>query len=470
MLSKTDFLWYLDAPMHLWARSHDQLEQESPSLYEQHLIAQGGQVESLAHQYLQEFILPKYEKTEFIWQGTYQDRKYQIRVDALIHDQQAKAYDLYEIKSSTSVKKDHEIDLTFQVLLLEDQLPLRDVFILHINKTYQHGGALDLAAFFTLEELSAEVEQRRETIAMAREAALAITHLPGPRPEFACTKPKACPCPSLCHPHLPEHPIYDIPYIGKKALQLREMGVAAIKDIPASFDLNNKQQVHYQAVKTNQPVIDPPAIRDSLEALRYPLYFLDYETFNPAVPLFPDYRPYEHIVFQYSLFRTKQPGAEPEHFECFLTALEDPAPKIVPHLLENLGPAGSVIVWNKAFEASRNKDLAKHCPEHTGRLLAINERLYDLMLIFRNGHYVHPDFHGSASLKAVLPILCPALGYENLQISQGEEAMLTWYRIISGQIPEAEIPEYERAMKAYCRLDTYAMIAILNRLNDLIRS
>jgi hypothetical protein len=470
MLSKTDFLWYLDAPMHLWARTHGLLEQETPSPYEQHLITQGGLVESLAHQHLQAFILPRYEPAELIWQSTYQDSQYQIRVDALIHNLNTNTYDLYEVKSSTSVKKEQQIDLTFQVLLLENQLPLRDVFILHINKSYQHRDELDLKQFFTLEELSEEVEQRRETVDMAREAALAITQLPSPRPDFACTKPKACPCPSLCHPDLPEHPIYDIPYIGKKAAQLREMGVTAIEDIPTSFNLNIKQRAHVQAVKTNKPVIDPQAIKDSLEALQYPLYFLDYETFNPAVPLFAGYQPYEHIVFQYSLFRVDQAGAEPEHFECLLTKPEDPAPEIVPQLLNNLGPLGSVIVWNKSFEASRNKDLAKHCPEGANRLLGINDRLYDLMLIFRNGHYVHPDFHGSASLKAVLPVLCPDLRYQDLEISQGEEAMLTWHKLVSGQIPEADVPQYERAMKAYCRLDTYAMIEIFSELSDLIRS
>ncbi|MFW5713515.1 MAG: DUF2779 domain-containing protein [Brevefilum sp.] len=470
MLSKTDFLWYLDAPMHLWARAHDQLEEESPSLYEQHLITQGQQVESLAYQYLEEFILPEYEQGDLIWQRTYNDGKYKIRVDALIHDQQADAYDLYEIKSSTSVKKDAEMDVAFQVLLLEELLPLRKSYLLHINKGYQHGSLLDLSKFFVLEEVSERVENRRETVDAAREEAYAITRMPSPAPDFACSKPQSCPCPDLCHPGLPERPIYDIPRIGKKAVQLREMGITAIEDIPTTFDLNIKQRKHIQAAITGQPVIDKPAVQESLEALRYPLYFLDYETFNPAVPLFRDYRPYEHIVFQYSLFVIDKPGGDAEYFECLLTEPEDPAPKIVPHLLSNLGSEGSVVVWNQVFEAYRNKDLAIHCPEYAERLLGINDRLYDLMKIFTDGHYVHPDFHGSASLKAVLPVLCPDLRYEDLKIRQGEEAMLTWYWIVSGQISEAEKPEYESAMKAYCRLDTYGMIEVLNQLRKIIRS
>lgn len=455
--------------MHLWARAHGQLEEQAPSLYEQHLMAQGQQVESLGRQFLMAFVLPEYDRAELFWQQTYQDGKYQIRVDALIHDPKDNAYDLYEIKSSTSVKKDSEIDITFQVLLLEGLLPLRKSYILHINKNYRHGASLDLEKFFIIAEVNEIIESRRDLVAAAREEAFAVSRMPSPMADFACTKPKSCPCPDLCHPELPERPIYNIPYIGKKAAELREMGVTAIEDIPASFNLNAKQHKHYQAARTNKPVIDLLTIKDSLEDLQYPLYFLDYETYNPAVPLFSGYRPYEHIVFQYSLFQIEQPGAEPKHSDCLLTDFKDPAPELVPLLLQNLGPQGSVIVWNQAFEASRNKDLARHCPEQADRLLNINQRLYDLMLIFRNGHYVHPDFHGSASLKAVLPALCPELNYEKLRISQGEEAMLAWHQIVSGQIPDKDVPGLKTAMKAYCRLDTYAMIETLKRLYELVR-
>lgn len=470
MLSKTDFLWYLNAPMHLWARTHGQIEIEGPSLYEQHLMTQGQQVEALAQHYLEGVILPKYAQAELIWQHPYNDGKFEIRVDALIHDQQAGAYDLYEVKSSTSIKKEVEMDLTFQALLIEELLPLRHTYIVHINKDYLHGDALVFEDFFTCEELSARVEKRREAVAAAREAALAVTKMDSPQPSFACTKPQSCPCPCLCHPNLPERPIYDIPYIGGKAAELREMGITAIQDIPQNFDLNSKQRKHIRAAVTGAPVIDRSAIREMLNGLQYPLYFLDYETFNPAVPLFPGYHPYEHIVFQYSLFRVKAPGETYEHFECLLTAPRDPAPELVPHLLKNLGPRGSVIIWNQAFEAHRNKDLSRHCPEYSDRLLGINDRLYDLMRIFKDGHYVHPDFHGSASLKAVLPVLCPDLRYEDLQISQGEEAMLNWFWIETGQITEKEIPNVRAAMKAYCRRDTYGMIKILDKLRENTRS
>ncbi len=466
-LSKTDLLLFLDAPMHLWAKAHNQLELKVPTPYEQHLRQQGQEVEALAKIYLESVLTPQYHQAQVLWQPAYDDGRFEIRSDALIFDSDAACYDLYEIKSSTSIHTQHVIDLTFQVLLLESILKLRHVYILHIDKTYQHGEKLDLPRFFTADELSAEVEKHREAVAACRLEALRVPGMDDPLPSFACTKPKTCPCPALCHPNLPDHPIYDIPYIGKKAAQLREMGVTAIQDIPPSFKLTPKQQKHCQSIQSGKAVVDQAAVRNSLAELTYPLHFLDYETFNPAVPLFLGYRPYEHIVFQYSLFIIQEPGATPQHFDCLLTEGGDPAQTFTTHLIDHIQEEGSVIVWNQSFEANRNLDLAAHCPQFANQLMRINERLYDLMLIFKNGWYVHPDFHGSASLKNVLPALCPELSYDDLVVSNGEEAMLTWYEIQKGRYPPEERAEIETALRKYCKLDTYGMVAIWEKIRKL---
>lgn len=466
-LSKTDFLLFLDAPMHLWAKAHGKLEEKITTPYEQHLLQQGQQIEALARVYIETVLLPQYAHAEVLWQPVYDDGRFQIRADALIFDINTGLYDLYEIKSSTTIHAEHKLDLTFQVLLLESSLKLRHAYLLHIDKTYQHRDALDLERFFITEEISQEVEKHRNDVDQWQHGALEVMEMPQPLPGFACTKPKTCPCPSLCHPGLPDHPIYDIPYIGRKARQLREIGVTDIKDIPATFNLSGKQQKHCQSVKSGQAIIDRDAIHSALAGLTFPLHFLDYETFNPAVPLFPGYHPYEHIVFQYSLFIIQDPDADPQYYDCLLTDGSDPAPVFIPNLLENIQDKGSVIVWNQSFEAHRNLDLAEHCPVYADRLMDINARLFDLMLVFKEGWYVHPDFHGSASLKSVLPVLCPNLHYDDLRISNGEEAMLTWIQIVEGKYPSEQRQEIETAMREYCKLDTFGMVAIWEKLRCL---
>ncbi len=468
MLSKTDFLTFLEAPMHLWARVHHQLREIAPTPIEQFRMEQGQKVEALAREFIENKVLEHYTEAELLWQTPFDDGKFEIRTDALIWDKSAGVYDLYEIKSSTTIHTDHVYDVTFQALLLEAIFKLRRIAIIHINNGYQMGENLNLSDFFTITDVTEKVQDLRAQVVELREMARLVSKLIDPGMDLACKNPKTCPCPDLCHPDLPDHSVFQLPYIGKKAIDLREMGIAEIKDIPDSYPLNDTQFKHVQSVKMNCPVVDLDAIERSIASLKYPLYFLDYETFNPAIPLFVGYQPYEHIVFQYSLFVISALGAEPVHFECLITCSQDPAPIIVPHLLANLAAEGSVIVWNQSFEAQRNKDLALHCPQFAERLWGINDRLFDLMRIFKDGHYVHPDFHGSASLKAVLPVICPELGYEDLAINNGEQAMLTWYQIQIGSISPDDLPQIEAQMKAYCRLDTYGMIAILEKLTKLI--
>ena len=467
MLSKSDFLIFLDSPMHLWAKAHNALATTSPSAYEKHLMQQGQMVEALAQEYLGKYVLPRYDQARIFQQATFDDGDFEIRVDALILDHDAEVYDLYEIKSSTCVRADHEYDITFQVLLLESILPLRHAYLVHIDKTYQRSGDLNLRYFFMVEDMSDVVEKRREKVQRARQAAHTVTQLPAPNPDWACTKPKTCPCPDLCHSSLPQYPIYDLPRIGKKALELRGMGVTAVQDIPASFHLNANQTKHAHAIRAGEAIIDRKAIQTSLAELTFPLYFLDYETFNPALPLFQGYRPYEHIVFQYSLHRLNTPDAPVEHMACLILDREEPAPRLVNRLVSDIGSSGSVLVWYKSAESGWNKGLAQHCPEQAEQILGINERLFDLMEIFSKGYYVHPDFHGSASLKAVLPVLCPDLAYTDLEIANGEEAMLTWFRLQQTDIPPEELTRIREDLLAYCERDTYGMVAIWDHLRLL---
>ena len=467
MLTKSDFLRFLDAPMHLWAKAHDTLEETAPMLLDQHVREQGQQVEALARQYLEEHIQANYDQAQLFWQFAYNDGRFEVRADGLVHDLTADAYDLYEIKSSTKVKTEHEVDLAFQTLLLENAFNLRSIYILHINSDYVLEDKLNLAQLFMIEEVAARIAKRREDVRQLREAAWQVTQMDAPLPEFACTNPTTCPCPSLCHPKLPDHPIYDLPRIGRKAAELRNQGIVDIRDIPPDFPLNAKQTQHVQVVRSGQAQVDKAAIRKWLAGLNYPLYFLDYETFAPALPLFPGYRPYEQIVFQYSLYTLDNPGAEPEHQACLITAREDPEPLLAADLVRHLRPEGAVLVWYAPFEKGRNTGLARHCPELADDLLGINDRIQDLMLPFSSGWYTHPDFHGSASLKAVLPVLCPELDYADLQIRDGQQAMLTWYRLQQGEISPEEETEIREAMLAYCQRDTYGMVAIWNHLRRI---
>ncbi len=288
---------------------------------------------------------------------------------------QAGVYDLYEVKSSTSVKKEHEYDLAFQALVCAANLPLRDTYVVLVNREYTRQGSIDPLHFFKIEQLTNKVSALKEEVLLLRELALEVIQQETPEGIKGCLDPDTCPCPALCHPDLPPNPIYDLPRIGKKAADLQALGVKAIEDIPPDFPLSPTQRAQVELVKDGRPKIDRPAIREFLAELQFPLYFLDYETINPAIPLYDGYHPYDLTVFQYSLHLIDRFGAETIHYDELILDSVDPAPRIAASLQGVLGSDGSVIVWNKSFEARCNQTMARLAPEYADFLEGVNARL-----------------------------------------------------------------------------------------------
>lgn len=458
-LTKTDFLRYLDTPMHLWAEKHDQLDEAAPTLYELHLMKQGQAVENLARDFLIEYLAEAHPEAVLEYQKTVSDGPYLARLDGAVYHPDADCWDIYEIKSASSIRKEHLYDAAFQRLVAEHELNVRNTYLVHINKAYQRSGEVDLVSLFVVENVDEQVEELRTALLAGREAAWTVASLEAPDGVETCLKPGRCPCPALCHPALPEHPIYDIPRLSaKKARELQSMGITAIEDIPTDYPLSKNQSGHVNVVQARKPQVDMAGIRATLGEMHFPLYFLDYETFNPAVPMFDGYVPYQHMVFQYSLDVYPSINAAPKHHEYLATEPGDPALPLVEHLLERIGESGSVVVWNKAFEGGRNREMAALYPQYAARLENVNARMYDLMEIFSKGKYVHPDFHGSASIKYVLPVLAEDLSYEGMPVSKGDEAMMAWVRLMNDPLTEEEKAQIQKDMLAYCALDTLAMV------------
>jgi hypothetical protein len=462
-LTKTDFLLFLEAPMHLWAKHHQQMEKEENSAFQQLLIQQGQQVEDLA----EAFIAALVGKEVFQRQYEAADGPFRVRCDFIIKDEASEVFDMYEVKSSTSVKKQHEYDLAFQKLVISTNLSVRDVYLVLVEKGYQYQGYIEPQNLFKLERLNDHVEALEGEVLALRQQALKTAMAENPEGIRGCSNPDSCPCPSLCHPNLPTYPIYDIPRLGKKAATLKTKGVTAIRDIPQNFPLSNSQRSYVDLVASGQPKIDILGIRALLDKLEYPLYFLDYETINPAAPLFDGYHPFDLVVFQFSLHVIDHPGAAYQHHECLLIEDQDPAPKLVGELAQVIGSQGSVVVWNKTFEARCNRSLARQVPGMSSFLLWINERLFDLMDVFSQRLYMHPDFHGSASIKKVLPVLVPELSYDAMDIQNGTQAMVQWRKLVFGNLDTAEIETQETALRKYCELDSLAMVEVWRVLSGL---
>ncbi len=467
-ITKSDFLLYCEAPRHLWAKKHGQIE-ISISDFDQHLAEEGNRVEALAQEFLASVLLPQHPGDQLLWQQTYSDNSFDSRLDGLVFKPKSNTYDLYEIKSSTGVDKDIVYDVTFQAVILAKQISIDHYYVLHLNKEYIRSGKLDLAALFIAEDISDKVKTLMPEVELLRGEALRVAQLSNPDQAEHCLSPKDCPCPALCHPELPEFSIYDIPRISRiKKLQLLERRILAAKDIPASFNLNPKQFLVVDRAKTNTEHIDHNAITIELEKIAFPLYFLDYETCICAIPQYEGYHPQQQVVFQYSLHKLEKSGDEPIHFEQISLVEGDPTLPLLERLKEDIGDSGTVIVWNKSFEMTMNKEMAKLHPEYATFLEQLNERIYDLGDIVNLGYYLHPGFKGSWSIKHVLPVMVPELSYKGMAIGKGDQASMAWWNMTFGQVDQREKEQLTEALLRYCELDTLAMVEIFKKIQTLV--
>ncbi|WP_409410380.1 DUF2779 domain-containing protein, partial [Aliarcobacter cryaerophilus] len=103
--------------------------------------------------------------------------------------------------------------------------------------------------------------------------------------------------------------------------------------------------------------------------------------------------------------------------------------------------------------------------------MAIHDNCKDLMIPFQNKDYYHPNMKGSYSIKYVLPALVPEFenAYKELDlIHNGGEAMEAFANL--SNITDEELKQrYRDSLLEYCKLDTLAMVKILEKLKESVR-
>jgi hypothetical protein len=237
-------------------------------------------------------------------------------------------------------------------------------------------------------------------------------------------------------------------------------GTLAMDDIVDVSKFKKMKLWQWQTYINDEEIILEDKIKDELDALEYPLYFLDYETLPSAIPKYDDTWPHQQVVFQYSLHIIEYAGAPVTHKEYLHTTCDAPMTAIAHSLRKDIGDQGSVIVWYKPFEVPRTKELASSVPVHAEFLLSLADRIYDLMDICDKGYYHHKDFRGSISIKSVLPVMCPELSYKDLNVQNGGQAMTTYRDLIFSEVHDHNRGQVINDLMAYCKLDTWAMVRI----------
>jgi hypothetical protein len=371
---------------------------------------------------------------------------------------------LTEVKATKSVKDEHLADAAFQSYVAgQVGLDLGRVELMHLNPECRHP---DLSNLFTRAEITAEVAALQGDIPGT--AAAIRKALEGHLPEVAlgpqCFSPEVCPFLDRCWPR-PAHHVSTLYYLKKsKALELERGGHASVTTLPPTLKLSAIQARQQRAVAGGEMIVEP-GLGAALAAWPRPLVYLDFETVTFAIPRFPGTGPWDQIPVQYSAHVER--AGEFFHHAFLAEGAGDPRPALAAALVEACAGAGSVVAYFSTFEDGCLAQLAAAVPEHAVALEAIRGKLVDLLPVVRN-HVYHPDFNGSFSLKSVLPAMLPNLSYDDLVIRDGETAQAELCRMLYGAtMPAGERARLRQDLLAYCERDTWAMVALMERLREL---
>ena len=407
--------------------------------------------------------------TKVIYEAAFQFNGVLAALDILVkHDDGWRAY---EVKSSTSVSETYEMDATIQYYAITNSgIDLKDISIVHINNQYVKNGPIDVHELFSIVSVKDRVLELFPGIPNQVSALKHVLKLPeAPEREIGphCSNPYPCDFAGHCWKDVPSYSVFNIANLraGKK-FDLLEKNAVHFEDIPDDYPLNDKQWMQVQSELNNETFIDEKQIRNFVSNLNYPLYHLDFETFQAAVPIYDGSRPYQQLVFQYSLHIEHKDGRL-EHKEYLAEANgEDPRLKFIEQLINDCTGTGDVIVYNVGFERGRINDLIQFSPQHALPLQKIIDRLKDIMIPFQKRWYYKPEMQGSYSIKKVLPALVPSLSYKDLNIQEGGTASSTFSQMAQG-IFNGDLEQTRQDLLEYCKLDTLAMVKILEVLREV---
>jgi hypothetical protein len=396
-------------------------------------------------------------------EATFLADDYVVKADILQRGK--KGWKIIEVKSSVNDKPEFIDDLAYTTMVIAHMgFGISATSLMLISKDFRLG--------MSNEKLFIEIDHTDEVLirALAFEAywdqvkdETASVIMPEPELKLVC---KSCPLLFNCVGKDIENHILEIPRLSQKKFDgLRQLGIARIEDIPPTFDLTSNQSIVRDCVTIQKPWVNKQ-LKEELDKILWPVFYLDFETVMTAIPLYPDIAPYTQIPTQYSIHKYSDMGTVPTHKEFLSNHRKDSRKELAQNLIRDLEKTGNIMIYS-SFEKTTVNSLARLYPDLSDSLVALVDRMIDLGTIIRQNYY-HPEFHGSISIKVVLPVLVPDMSYDDLEISDGDSASAAFAYLALGRYKsEAEINDVRSDLLNYCARDTMAMVRLYEQLHAL---
>jgi len=388
--------------------------------------------------------------------------------------------DVYEVKSSTSIKPEHIIDMAFQYYTITNAgYKVRNFFHVSINSDYIRDEELDINELFNVVNVLPDIMKNQSVITDNIDVfsdVLDEKEEPSVAIGVHCKSPHECPYFKYCTKHLPTPNVFDLTGKGitfAKKIELYSKGIYSFEDVISRDSKLKKERL--DEVRCFVTGTDLPnkveEIREFLKQFKYPINFFDFESYQSAIPEFVWSKPYIQMPFQYSLHILHEDG-KLEHREFIAPVGSDCRIAVAENIIEDLcSNNGSIVAYNAPFEKMVIKDLAELLPHKYSVLMALRERFIDLIVPFSKQWIYKNAFKGKTSIKYVLPALFPdddTLNYKNLEMIQNGTDAMDAYKNLRTKDKEEQEKVIANLYK-YCYLDTFALYKIFMYLVDLCK-
>ena len=491
-LSKSLYTRGLQCTKALWLKKYNKQALSTPDESTQSIFERGDEVGAMACELFANGVEVEFNAKDYdgmisttkqlindgvknIYEASFNYDNIFVAVD-ILHINDDNSIEIYEVKSSTEVKDVYLHDASIQYYVLNGLgYDVKKVSIVHINNNYEREEELEINKLFTIADVTEQITELQNDIPTYLKTFKKVLDDKDNEPTkdigTHCAYPYSCDAKDYCWKHIPDYSVFNISRLrSNKKFELYQNGIINFADIPDTTNFSLSQQIQIKSELTQENIINKDAIKEFLDTLSYPIYHLDFETFQQAIPLWKGIVPFMQIPFQYSLHIQNEDN-NLAHKEFLAKEGIDPRYELAKRLVSDIPTNVTVLAYNMGFEKGVIRKLANMFDEFAPQLMAIHDNIKDLMLPFQNKDYYSPSMKGSYSIKYVLPALVPdmANAYKNLEyVQNGGDAMQTYPKLATME-DKNEVVKLREALLRYCKLDTLAMVKVLDKLKESVR-
>jgi len=434
---------------------------------------------------------------EALFQPTFVNDGLMARADILYKEKDG-SFVIREVKSSSPPgSDDHIVDAAFQYRVITGAgVPVSRVELLLLNRDYVREGEMDPEQLFVTQDVTEKAIKLQSFISSVLAEAKEIDSLENP-PEVGLEDIRIANLSDdeVLH-YRPDLRTED------SVLLMPKSGVGRKKNIALAAHLNgskgsvaasgvdnaaldsiaeagngkpknghpentNKLKAAFRIATTTHAVIcDSAKIAETISDIKFPVVFIDFETYLSALPPHDGCRPNDQIPFMVSMIRIDSPDARAEVTTVVAEPdCGDPRKLIADAVLTGCRGAENLVAFNASFEKTVMRNLAKVLEQNDhDEMFSLVTRFKDIADPFRKGDFYHPEQYGKTSLKRVAGVLLKKKPYDGLEIVNGAGAAGVYLKALSGDTSQWE--QAKGQLIKYCDADVQCMVDVLSAMEN----